>query len=719
MGQSQKFDRHIEGLRACAVIAVIVNHAWPSLLLGGFAGVDLFFVISGYLIGKHLIEDIQHGRLSFWNFYAKRMRRLFPALAVVLVTTWCGGWYIYSAPEFVALGRHIVASIFFANNFLLWSETGYFDALAETKPLLHLWSLGIEEQFYLLVPVMLWWGRHGREVNIFWVVRLGFLSLLACVFLSEIYPEASFYLLHSRFWELAVGVLVGFLAVRRAAAESGDRICRGARLWELVGYGAMLMFASFLLIAAGESAKRAVYDGALIIIFLAGALIFHLPTIYGTAGWYKLRTRIAGNSALLGQIASLAGAMLILIALFLVRATDWPGAAAVVPVAGAAILLALPATVAVNKLLGWKPLVFLGGISYPLYLWHWPLLVFWRTGGSDASALKLPLLMAGAVVLAWLTKVLIESPLRFGVLGAKQIRRPGILPICAGLTLAGFLGATSVVAHGLPSRFPAEVRALAEWSEDDPDRAWRVGACYFYLNSVQPFAKECKPERREGVARVLLWGDSHAAQLFTGLSALQPSGRFDIVQWTAAGCPPTSTPLIGEGGNCPFRRAQAFGELEMLVPDEVILSGAWARYLSSGDSAESIVSAVGETLSRLRGLGVKRVVLVGPGPVWKDSLAVDLFRFMVRGHVYEIPRRFGNAGEDIRSLDTAMRAVAEAFMVDYVSVVDILCNSEGCLTLGEASGPRPDLLFRDRDHLTEAGSRLVMEHARELVLRTQ
>src|ERR1700761_7397783 len=134
-----RLRRDIEGLRAFAVISVLLNHAFPTVLRGGFVGVDIFFVISGYLIGRHLLQDINAGRLSIVGFYAKRARRLFPSLTLVLISVWAIGWLFLSASEFSNLGRHIMASAFFCENILLWSESGYFDITAWDKPLLHIW----------------------------------------------------------------------------------------------------------------------------------------------------------------------------------------------------------------------------------------------------------------------------------------------------------------------------------------------------------------------------------------------------------------------------------------------------------------------------------------------------------------------------------------------------------------------------------------------------
>jgi len=226
-GHRHQVRHDIEGLRALAVLSVLIDHAFPNVLPGGFAGVDIFFVISGYLIGRHLLQDIQAGRLSILGFYAKRARRIFPALALVLLCTWGIGWLCLSAPEFSALGQQIVAAVFFSNNILLWTQSGYFDTAALQKPLLHLWSLGIEEQFYLFVPVMLWLSSKGTIGSVRWVARLGALSLLTTVVLGGFDLVSSFYLLHTRFLGTGCGGSTGPNRVANAstcAATGGNSV---------------------------------------------------------------------------------------------------------------------------------------------------------------------------------------------------------------------------------------------------------------------------------------------------------------------------------------------------------------------------------------------------------------------------------------------------------------------------------------------------------------
>ncbi|KWA71732.1 acetylase [Burkholderia ubonensis] len=194
----------IDGLRAVAVLAVVIFHAFPSALSGGFVGVDLFFVISGYLITGILLADLGTDRFAFRHFYARRIRRIFPALAVVLLATYALGWFSLYGDEFRGLARHIVAATGFVSNWALWTEAGYFDQAAEAKPLLHLWSLGVEEQFYIVWPLLLWAAHRTRCIG--WVcAAVGLASFVTNVALASHHPSAAFYWPVTRMWELLAG----------------------------------------------------------------------------------------------------------------------------------------------------------------------------------------------------------------------------------------------------------------------------------------------------------------------------------------------------------------------------------------------------------------------------------------------------------------------------------------------------------------------------------
>lgn len=694
-------------MRALAVMTVLVNHAFPNALPGGFVGVDVFFVISGYLIGRHLLQDIQANRFSILGFYAKRARRIFPALALVLISVWGVGWLVLSAPEFSDLGRQIVASAFFSNNILLWLESGYFDVAALDKPLLHLWSLGIEEQFYLLVPAMLWLGSVASAASVRWVARLGALSLFATILLSNFDYDASFYLLHTRFWELAAGVVLAQAELRMHAGHLTSDIRRApaSNVWEVLIFAGATLF--FCIVVLGASEQRWAPDIVFRDIGLILASLIAVLCIWRQGLQYKLFQ----NAPRFAATSSIAGIFLICASAAILSSSHWPGAQTLLPVLGTAMVItATPAGVA-NKLLSRQPLVFVGGISYPLYLWHWPAIVIWKLLNPEAREIETAIPLVVAVVLAWLTKALLEDPVRFGRLGMASFPKPHLHVVTAGLAIAVALGSLAFATKGQPSRIPPQLRAIGTWSEMNPAVNWRPSRCYYPPESPAELSSECTPPKRPGVPLVLLWGDSHAAHLYPGLVKLQSTHVIDIIQWTAGQCPPTVVPFANESVNCAARRTTALRKLTRLKPDTILLSGAWEIYDGKDQSEADILRSVSETIRQLRKDGDREIVLFGPGPFWNASLAVDLFRFMIAKRLTEIPERYGHAFEAAWHLDAAMADQSHALGVHYVSVLNYFCNKSGCRTVGDRTIPKPDLLYFDSNHLTVSGSEDLITHS--------
>lgn len=208
-----KYRPDIDGLRAIAVLAVVAFHGLPDLITGGFIGVDIFFVISGYLISTIIFEGLYKNDFYFLDFYARRIRRIFPALLLVLVMVFVFGWFELSPDEYKQLGKHIAAGAGFVSNLAYWSEAGYFDNLSETKPLLHLWSLGIEEQFYIFWPLLLWvfWKRNFNFLTTALILTIASFALNAKGVRQD--SVAAFYSPHSRFWELSCGSLLAWFAL--------------------------------------------------------------------------------------------------------------------------------------------------------------------------------------------------------------------------------------------------------------------------------------------------------------------------------------------------------------------------------------------------------------------------------------------------------------------------------------------------------------------------
>ena len=427
--------RDIDGLRAVAIALVLVFHCFPAALPGGFVGVDVFFVISGYLITAGLVNEMAHDRFSVRLFYARRGRRLLPALFLVLAVTALMALLILFEPERRALGKHMLSALRFGSNFTLMKEQGYFDAASNLKPLLHLWSLAVEEQFYVLFPALLWCGRRSSRGL---VTVMAILSILVNAYLWWGNSPQLFYNPLARFWEILVGSALAWIA-----APSG-RWRDGATL---VGLG--LVMVATLLNADDQS---------------------------------------------------------------------YPGPAAVPVVLGAALVIWGGARGSIGpRLLGASIPVFIGAISYPLYLWHWPLLAYARFEFGD----PLPAAVAWGVltmslVLATLTYAGLEVPLRRANWRV-QWWAIGVGGLCVYL-----LGWT----------FTHRLRDLNPYPESLVRRPFEVpttGECDIQVGA-QDDAASCVRDAR-GTATRVVWGDSKADALFPALLKRgSPGQRWAIFQ---------------------------------------------------------------------------------------------------------------------------------------------------------------------------------------------
>jgi peptidoglycan/LPS O-acetylase OafA/YrhL len=258
-GSSHAYRADVDGLRAVAVLAVLAFHAFPHALPGGFAGVDVFFVISGFLISGIIFDDLARGRFTFANFYWRRIRRIFPALILVLAGSLALGWLVLLPDEYRQLGKHVAAGAGFIANLALYLETGYFDGAAELKPLLHLWSLGVEEQYYMVWPLLLVFFRRWTA----WIiVGVGLASFAVNLYLTAVNPSAAFYLPVTRFWELLIGSALAYQAsLGRRSRESGNPVgffqkVNGVPAFAGTTYsalGAALLIAGLVLLNGGRS----------------------------------------------------------------------------------------------------------------------------------------------------------------------------------------------------------------------------------------------------------------------------------------------------------------------------------------------------------------------------------------------------------------------------------------------------------------------------------
>lgn len=366
---STKYRADIDGLRALAIGLVVLYHAFPKLLPGGFIGVDIFFVISGYLISSIIYEHLSTHRFSFVDFYVRRIKRIFPALLIVLISCFALGWFTLLANEYQQLGKHIFGGAAFVSNLILWNESGYFDQASHLKPLLHLWSLGVEEQFYFLWPLLMYIAWK-RQLNLLWVACSIFIISFA-LNLYQIYHveniATTFYLPHTRFWELMAGAILAYLA-----HDNPNQYSKSA-----------------------EHAKNSEH-------------LTHSEHTENSQNLYR------------SDFQSIVAIALIGIGVVLINEhTLFPGYWAMLPVLGTVLLIHAGPTAWINRtFFSHRYAVWLGLISFPLYLWHWPALVFTRILEGSlityTGVINRIIAILIAIALAWLTYWLLERPIRFG-----------------------------------------------------------------------------------------------------------------------------------------------------------------------------------------------------------------------------------------------------------------------------------------------------------------
>lgn len=613
------YRAEIDGLRAIAVGAVIAHHAGVPLP-GGYLGVDIFFVISGFLITTILMREMATGDFASWQFYGRRARRILPALVVVSLVCVPLGWVFALPDQLTLLGQSLVALTGFATNILFWLKSGYFAPAADEIPLLHTWSLAVEEQFYLIFPLALTvlWGRRALVPALAGVMMLSF---LAALWMQGVDRDAAFYLLPFRAWELLAGVLLALCAPRLPVAGAP------------IGLG---------LIVAG-----------------------------------------------------------------LILADPWSGLAplwAVLPVVGTVLVIAAarPGTW-VHWVLTRPPLIWIGLISYSLYLWHQPVFAFARMAAFLPPS---PGQMAGlvllTVVLAWATWAFVEQPFR-------DPRRIGGRTLWRGAAVAGaVLGGLGLVGHAGggfgPQRFAPEVVAVLESAEPSPLRE----RCHFAPDRAPLPDAACVLFADAGPTWAVL-GDSHGVELAHAIGAALADRGESLVQLTASACPPALTFDPGQKG-CADWIARSVAWLEA-APDIHTVVLAWRHnvYLF-GDNAgaypglpdvpfhiavdgtgaqkrDAYWASLEALVARLSGHG-RRVVFLDPVP----EIALPIQKYALHGEWQ---------GETLPTVPASYHAARTAWIRARLDALPVerLSAGPGCGThcIGAEAGRA---LYFDDDHMS-------------------
>jgi peptidoglycan/LPS O-acetylase OafA/YrhL len=630
-GSVLKYRPDIDGLRSIAVLSVIGFHLSPSAVPGGFVGVDVFFVISGYLISAIVFSEISNGEFSVIAFYERRIRRIFPALFGMLIGVSAVISFFLLPREFIDYAKSVIAATASLSNFYFWRHSSYFDS-PMSKPLLHTWSLAVEEQFYILFPIFLVTTRRffPRRLKV-GVVVLFFASLATSQLALFYNATTAFYMPYTRAWELLLG------------------------------------------------------------------------TIISLGPFPNLRMQLTRN------IVSLLGIALIGYSIFgFSPQTPFPALGALGPCIGSALITGAgeSGSSLVGKMLSCRPLVFVGLISYSLYLWHWPIIVLNGLGLPMNVTAVVPdrwtfLLLSQTTnkiievlvsfVLAVFSWRFIERPFRRH---PRRIERRPLFAVSAAVMVVLLLSSAAVIyARGFQGRFPVRAMQIASFLvPPGASTLGQLGDCVITQGTrATVFENSHCLNTTGGKQTYVVLGDSHAGSLFAGLKALFPSTNFVLAGvW---GCRPSirsqESTLCEQMMHFMFQRYLPSHEIQGLL-----LEARW--YPKS-------LNGVGEIVAWCKAHGLTVIVF---GPVAEYD--APLPRLLAYSIAWKKPR-LGHEHLLAYSpiMDVQMRNLAEnSWHVPYISLYKAACGSDRCLEYANQRNTIP--LLNDGDHLSEAGSRLLV-----------
>lgn len=611
----------IDGLRALAVTPVILFHYKIGPAEGGFLGVDVFFVISGYLITAQLLavaEDLSF-RKFISGFYARRIRRILPAVLTVLALCLLFGYFVLAPADLANLANSSAFSAVGIANFFFYANTGYFDRKAELQPLLHMWSLGVEEQFYFIWPFLIFLlvrllRTPMRVCSCLVVLTLAGLAYAELAIVEA--PKAAFFLPLPRAWELSSGALLAFLPAIRSRTLS-----------EVIDWaGFVLLAASFSLYSASEHALG----------------LNMVPVILG-----------------------------------------------------AACLVAARQADSVSHILSLKPLRWIGLLSFSLYLWHWPVLVFFRLLNLEAypQGSETALLIAVTLGLAFLSYTLIETPIRKQEFrfAAKLTTPAFILVIACSLAV--------VKGDGLEYRLPPAAKTLAASAADYSSRR---PECHRTDAFNPPLDESCRFGAQDSIPKVAMWSDSHGVELVHALGDLLQDKGISFLGLTYSSCPPAQNfRSVFQNGYQDFARKT----LDYLVHDAdiktVIFAGYYELYQQGGSWSE-LKAGLEESLKVLAGNG-KHVVLIASNP----EMGFSLPQAGVRQAMLSSNPQLEVTLEQHRAFSAQTTEFLNYLRTKYPNVsifdpADVLCNGKVCHMIRDGQ----TILF-DADHLTLTAARPV------------
>jgi len=657
VARSGQYRADIDGLRALAVLPVVFYHAKIAGFSGGFVGVDVFYVISGYLITSLILKDEERGRFSLVSFYERRIRRIFPALFGVIFFCTIVAAILFAPRDFVAFGKSMLAMTFFASNILFKREGalggGYFGNAAQTQALLHTWSLSVEEQFYLFFPTVLLvltrWTKH-RAKSLIFVIAL--ISFGICVVETKYRPNSAFYIFIPRAWELLLGAL---LAMKPVPALNH-------RAWR--------------------------------------------------------------------EIAGAAGVVLIAWAVFLFSDdTAFPGASALVPCLGAALVIYAGESGPswAKSALSFGPLVFVGVISYSLYLWHWPLIVFTRcfSATTDLTRTQTMIVIVCSLILAFVSFEFIEGPFRGS---CSRFDRKQIFALGATASvLSACLALAIYVRRGFPGRYDAQTAKLVlENAERKDDFEEVCGNWKKRITSVADI-NFCTLGP-DSAKKIMFWGDSHVQQLYALIQQLYSEGDFrgdSVILAISNGCLPAEHLNTTDGDyHCGAFAHYAIQRADGSDIDTVFIGfNTW--WAVNSDVCQSVddkciarisppqaralfLQELSDNIRRFRMEG-KRVIVSLPFPMYDKSIPDLEIHNAVFGKL-----GLGSDATDITSpvMREEVQAVARQTGADIFDPRQNLCDPNGCVF--ERNGVS---IYKDDNHIAASQVGMFRENLKQVFLQ--
>jgi len=640
-----KYRQDIDGLRAIAVLSVVGFHAFPEsdIFRSGFIGVDIFFVISGFLISSIIYEKLEENSFSFLDFYTRRVLRIFPALLLVLMACFIFGWFALLPTEYKDIGKHIAGAAGFVSNLLLWQESGYFDVASENKPLLHLWSLGVEEQFYIAWSLILWMAYKAR-INLFiTAIALAVVSFYLNVSGIQNDPSASFYSPQTRFWELLAGAMLAYAAHKKTQ--------------------------------------------------------FTAASVSALFGCRSEVNQCNANTEAKSEVRSALGLILFIIGFFAITKGDaFPGYWAALPVLGTVLVISAGQQAWFNRLvLSNRALILIGLISYPLYLWHWPILSFARIIEGELPSVTIRwAAVAMSICLAWATYRLFEKPLRFG--SGKSIKAMTM----SALML--FFGATGYITYdrngldyrgGVSSGFQLQgdigFDELDSYIQANSLRCKSNSNGELEINNISVGRVGCLHSPGAEEPDIIIIGDSHSGHLFLGLS--EELTNLNVASLSLYGI--NGLPYIN---NNYFEKA--FSYILKSRASSVVISSYWANPQLDliGNTANDGLLKTVESLTRAG----KMVYISDDVPSFSFDPAICKHsrKFSTGQKCDEDAKKF------LSSYTQYMAAIVKASSSN--KNVKIIKTSEGFCNAGTCSMKKDGkLMFADRNHLNMLGSRYV------------